>query len=967
MRKILIFAAVFLLNFHLIAQNRLIKGEKDYYLANTIVIKLKQVPASDMKGNVTLTSPIQKALSPYKISSAVSKFFAKNNLLLKGTQELEKIVTVNYSSGEDPVSLSKKISKISGIEWAEPKYARVVADGPNDPVFNADTTTLYNLYKINAKEAWKINNGNKNIIIAIIDSGVYWEHPDLMQNIHQNLGEDADGDGHTIEWDGTRWVLDPGDLDGIDNDGNGFADDLIGWDFGGTNGTPDNNPAEDAPTHGTLVAGVAGAVTNNGVGIASIGYNCSLMPVKGSREDLGNTYIIYSSEAIKYAADNGAKIINCSFSGYSYSKAEQEVIAYAVSKGALVVAAAGNNNNSIPTYPAGYEGVLSVAATNINDVRYPASSFGETIDVSAPGQKIYTTWGTEGYSTVSGTSLASPLVAGLAGLVKNQFKNYTPLQIGEQIRVTSDDISGLNTDSPLQHGMGKGRINAYKALTKTNAVSVRAQNVVFSDEGNNNGLIESGEMASISMSFMNYLSAVSNVQVTLSTSSPYVSIQNSTFNTGSISTLDSVKNSYNKFYFKVKENTPDTQKVSFLLTYSASGYSDYQWISVMVNRNFNTMDANNITLTLTSTGNLGYYDFPGNSLGNGFRYSGGENFLYEGSFMYGTSASRLVDAARFDSQHQNKEFKMVTPFTIKSSSKYADAEGYTVFNDNNASTNKLGIETKLIAYQYKTSPYDNFIILRTILTNNSGADINNLYTGWFLDVDLDDTDYDDDIVAYDAANKFIFAYDMNADPFKYYTGAALLTSQTQHIFAIDNTADNNGIDISSGFTKAQKWSILSGGVSKTSAGPSDISFLISAGPINISAGSYQNVAYVLAVGQSASDLKTIIANARIKYASIPNDAAIETKEVPGNYSLSQNFPNPFLSFTKIMYDLPKDDHVKIKVYDVLGRELTVLADENVAAGKHFVLFNGNRFPSGVYFYQMETSSFRQVKKMVIIK
>jgi subtilisin family serine protease len=965
MRKILIFAAVFLMNFQLIAQNRLIKGEKDYYLANTIVLKLKQVPSSDMNGNVALTSQIQKALSPYNISSAVSKFPAKKNLLLKGTQELAKIVTLNYTSGEDPANLSKKISKISGVEWAEPKYARIVTDGPNDPVFTADTTTLYNLYKINAKKAWNINSGNKNIIIAIIDSGVYWEHPDLMQNIHQNLGEDADGDGHTIEWNGTRWVLDPGDLDGIDNDGNGYADDLIGWDFGGTNGTSDNNPAEDAPTHGTLVAGVAGAVTNNGIGIASIGYNCSLMPVKGSREDLGNTYIIYSSEAIKYAADNGAKVINCSFSGYSFSRAEQEVITYAVSKGAVVIAAAGNNDNNIPTYPAGYEGVLSVAATNINDVRYPASSFGETIDVSAPGQKIYTTWSTEGYSTVNGTSLASPLVAGLAGLVKNQFPNYTPLQIGEQIRVTSDDIYNLNPDPTLQHGLGKGRINAYKALTTTNAVSVRAQNVVFNDEGNNNGLIESGEMASISMSFMNYLSPVSNVQVTLSTSSPYVSIQNATFNTGSIPTLDSVTNRNNKFYFKVNENAPDTQKVSFLLTYSAGGYSDYQWISVMVNQNFNTMAANNISLTITSNGNLGYYDFPGNWLGNGFRYAGGKNFLYEGSFMYGTSASRLVDAARFDNQNQNKEFKTVTPFTIKSSSKYADAEGYTVFNDNNASANKLGIETKLIAYQYKTEPYNNFIILRTILTNNSGFDINNLYTGWFLDLDLDDTDYDDDIVAYDAMNKFIYAYDKNADPFKYYTGAALLTSQSQHVFAIDNTANNGGIDISNGFTKAQKWSILSGGVSKTSAGPGDISFLISAGPISINAGSYQNVSYVLAVGQSAGDLKTIIANAKSKYSSIPDDAGEE--DVPESYYLSQNYPNPFSYFTRIIYDLPKDDYVKIKVYDILGREIAVLADGVENAGRHYKSFEGKQFASGVYFYQMETSSFRQTKKMVIIK
>jgi serine protease len=966
MRKILIFTAILLINFQLSAQSRLIKGDKDYYLSNTIVVKLKQTPAADINGNVTFSAQIQKALSSYNVTSAVQKCPAKSNSLLKGEQELEKIVSINYSSTDDPVNLSKKVSKISGIEWAEPKYIRLVSYDPNDPVYTANQTTQYNLYKINAKGAWDINKGSKSIIIGIIDSGVYWEHPDLLQNIHQNLGEDADGDGHTIEWDGSKWALDPGDLNGIDNDGNGYVDDLIGWDFGGMSGIQDNNPAEDSPTHGTLVAGVAGAVTDNGVGIASIGFNCSIMPVKGSRADFGSTYIFYTFEAIKYAVDNGAQIINCSFSGYSYSKAEQEVITYAVSKGALVVAAAGNDNTGEPTYPASYEGVLSVAATNASDKLWSASNYGETVDVSAPGQQIYTTWNTSGYSTVNGTSLASPLVAGLAGLVKSQFPGYTPLQIAEQIRVTTDDISGSNTDS-LNHRIGSGRINAYKALTTTNTISVRAKNVVFNDEGNNNGIIQSGETASISTSFVNYLSAVSNVTVTLSTSSPYVSIQNSTFNTGSIGALDSVKNSYNKFYFKVKDSAPGNQKVSFLLTYSGNGYSDYQWISLIVNQTYNTMAANKLTLTVTGTGNLGYNDFPDNSQGNGFRYSGGENFLYEGSFMYGTSASKLADAAHYTSTAQNKDFKQVTPFTIKSSSRYADAEGYAVFNDDNASTNKLGIETKLVAYQYKSSPYDSFIILRAVLTNKSGSDINNLYTGWFLDTDLDDTDYSDDIAAYDAVNKFIYVYDNNADPFKYYVGAAVLSSQNQGVFAIDNLTDNNGINISTEFTKDSKWSMLSGGLGKTTAGPSDISFVISAGPINISANSYQNVAYVLAAGESADDLKTIIANARIKFASIPNDAAIETEEVPGNYSLSQNFPNPFLSFTKIMYDLPKDDYVKIKVYDVLGREAAVLVDENVAAGKHFVLFNGNRFPSGVYFYQMETASFREAKKMVLIK
>jgi hypothetical protein len=279
----------------------------------------------------------------------------------------------------------------------------------------------------------------------------------------------------------------------------------------------------------------------------------------------------------------------------------------------------------------------------------------------------------------------------------------------------------------------------------------------------------------------------------------------------------------------------------------------------------------------------------------------------------------------------------------------------------------LGVETKILAYQYNSAPYNNFIIIRTVLSNKTASDITNFYTGWFLDLDLDDTDYSDDMVAYNAAGQFIYAYDSNFNPFKYYVGATLLTAQPLGVFAIDNLADNSGLSITPSFTKQTKWNMLSGGISKTTAGPSDISFMISAGPMTIRANSFQNVAYVLAVGQSVDDLKSIIAGSRQKYSFIPDDAGVEQTEIPSQYSLSQNFPNPFNSFTKINFDLPKEDYVKIRVFDAIGREVALLANGTIPAGKHSALFNGNSFPSGVYYYQIETSSFHSAKKMVLIK
>ena len=967
MRKILFFAPLLAISLQIYAQNGLLKSGKDYYLPNIVVIKLKQAPQADATGNITLPAEMNKALSPYSVSSAMQKFPGSKNSLYKGEPELNKIISLTCVSNEDPLIISKKISRIKGVEWAEPKYAREVTYDVNDPEFIANTLTQYNLYIIKAKEAWDVNRGNKSVIIGIIDTGVFWKHPDLTQNIYQNLREDADHDGHTIEFSGTGWVLDTGDLNGIDDDGNGYVDDLIGWDFGGTNGVPDNNPEEDSPIHGTLIAGVAGAVTNNGIGIASIGFNCSIMPVKGTRSDMDGRFVIFGFEGIKYAADNGAQIINCSFSGYAYSKAEQEVINYAVSKGALVVAAAGNDNIELPSYPSSYEGVLSVAASNALDKIWSATNYGANIDVIAPGQQIYSLWGTEGYRAVNGTSVASPLVAGLAGLVKSQFPNYTPLQVAEQIRITTDDIYSINADS-LRYKLGSGRINAYKALTTNNAVSVRAKNVKFNDEGNQNGILQSGELVSVGMDFYNYLSPVSNFQAVISTASPYVTISNSTFSSNSIETLGLVSNSNNKFYFRISSSVPYNQRINFLITYSGSSYTDFQWISVVVNQTHDVMADNNLVLSIASSGNIGFDDYPNNMQGMGFKYLDSENLLFEGSFMYGTSATKMVDAARVDSRTQNRDFKTVTPFVKKAANLYADSEGFAVFNDDNALTNKLGIETRLLAYTYRSVPNNNYIILRTVLTNNSGSDISNLYTGWFLDFDLDESNYNNNVVSYDNVNKLIYAYDPGGNPFKYYVGAALLTDQDLGVFAIENTLTNNGMDITPTFTKQTKWNMLSGGIAKTSAGPEDISVIISGGPINIPANSFKNVSFVLASGMTLNELKASIANSRTKYLAIPNDKGLDPLEIPLEYRLSQNYPNPFISFTKILYDLPTDDYVKIRVFDILGREVAVITDGFRSAGKNYIAhFNGNQFPSGVYFYRIETSSFTDTKKMVLIK
>ena len=491
MKKIFYFCLLSLFLFSSINAQNIIHNGNVLYLSNTIVVKLKP--------NYSINSiTLNKYSSKISVSES-AKLFPSKGILNKGEENLDRIYLLKYITSEDPVKAAELYSKQPGVEWAEPKFVRTItAYNPNDSLYLLNEQP--NLQRIRAADAWQISTGDTTVHIAIVDIGVDWHHPDLSGNILKTPGGK-----------------------------------LIGYDFGGLNGTPDNDPSEDSTVyHGTHVAGIASAVTNNKIGIASIGNTCKLIPIKASRFDqrapdvngvLGDPYIVYGDEAIKLAADLGAKVINCSWGGYSYSSLDQETINYAVSKGALVVASQGNDGKTDPFYPADYDGVLSVGwLQTTSDQILTESNYGTKVKVYAPGTYILSTWPTKagpafnGYNgNLSGSSMSAPLVSGLAGLVFSKFPNYTPLQVSEQIRVTADNIDSSN-NTMYNFLLGRGRINAYKALTLTNAVSVRAEEVNFIDKSNNAGLLEPGDTVSIGLNFINILNNIQNASIDISCS-----------------------------------------------------------------------------------------------------------------------------------------------------------------------------------------------------------------------------------------------------------------------------------------------------------------------------------------------------------------------------------------------------------------------------------------------------------------
>ncbi|MCC6396764.1 MAG: S8 family serine peptidase [Bacteroidetes bacterium] len=369
---------------------------------------------------------------------------------------LARIVECTIPLESDPLEVATQLSRLSFVEYAEPKYLHTLHDSPNDPQF----TNQIAFTRMNAVTGWSLGKGDSSVLIATIDGGTYWRHEDLLPNVRINAQEDANGNR----------LFDPGDLNGVDEDGNGFADDVVGWNF--TNSTPDPAGFTALPqsyAHGTATASHFGAVTSNGIGMAGSSWNCSLLPVCVASPTADNT-IQYGYEGIAYAAARGAKVINCSWGRLGgYSRFEQDVITAVTDGGALVVVAAGNDNvncDAVPHFPSNYRGVLSVGATgSTSDTRATFTNYGITVPVYAPGVDIVSAFVNGGYGNGgSGTSYSSPLVAGLAGILRTMHSGWTPAQVAAQIRMTADPIDLVN---PSYAGLlGKGRVNFARALTE---------------------------------------------------------------------------------------------------------------------------------------------------------------------------------------------------------------------------------------------------------------------------------------------------------------------------------------------------------------------------------------------------------------------------------------------------------------------------------------------------------------------
>jgi serine protease len=517
-------------------------------------------------------SEVDRTLAAIGVKVIRPRFITNPKKYKSGLPDLSLIYQIKYEKDIPPLTAADLLLQHKCFAYAEPMTVAGLLEAPNDPNY---ATSTY-LTSMNAEAAWNIHKGEDDtvgVILAIVDSGVKWNHQDLIANLWNNLGEDMDGDSTTIQQSGSTWILDTGDLNGIDDDGNGFVDDLIGWDFAVDSLLTQGNDPYDAFWHGTYVAGIADQRTNNGVNGASIPWNVQLMPISCNYPGSSGIYDGYNG--IIYAAENGADVINCSWGGTDRGLSEEEAIQYAFGLGSIIVAAAGNSGAAI-LYPSAYPTVVGVTSVWNSGVKVSFSAFGVHVDVCTPSENIWTVTMNGGQALTSAgyTSYASPIAAGLTALIRSAHHDWTSEQVINQLIGTSTNLDSVNASYINQ--LGDGMLNAYAALSEINPTPEQELRLAFNpaydvfqpNDANGNHALERSETFSLNLRVRNYSFGVStnNMTCTLSTTDATVTILNNTFN--SLLPSDGYGWLNNAFLCQVSA-TAATKYVIFSLTITA--------------------------------------------------------------------------------------------------------------------------------------------------------------------------------------------------------------------------------------------------------------------------------------------------------------------------------------------------------------------------------------------------------------
>jgi len=910
------------------------------YLKGQILVKIHTQHAEKCTKSKIAIPEITQFIQETKVNS-IEKLFPNHESIDKSKSENKNKVDLStiYRFKFDPSIPVKKIlnqiQKLPAVDYAEKEYLNRLTYTPNDTL----NIRQWYLGAIDAYRAWDIEKGDSSVVIAIVDTGSDTAHADLISSFALNHD-------------------DP--INGIDDDGDGYTDNFYGWDIANN----DNDPSFSISGHGTNVASIAAASTDNITGISGVGFNARILSVRIDDENTGQLTAAF--EGIVYAADQGAFIINNSWGSFSFSQVGQDIVNYAaINKGALVVGAAGNGpfsgpnagiGTEAPFYPAAYENVLSVGSLLEGDTIKASSNFGYWLDIFAPGEDMLTARENNSYGISGGTSMAAPVISGVAALIKSHFPELNAKQVAQKMLSTADQVDAINA-AKFQGKMGVGRVNAFRALSDTLSPGIDFENKQISD--GNDEVFAPGDTLRISGDFINYLAPSSNVQASLTPLNKGVEVIGDKINLGQIETLGSRSNQNKPFLAVIKPEIGFNQKVTFEVRISANNgsYLRKTHFNLELNPDFLTVNKNKLTVTLASNGSIGFSGSD-NQLGEGIKFLSGNSLLFDGSFMLGNSANFVMDRYR-NQNGMDRDFEIEEAVRAVSATQSAFQASASFKNKKEGEPPKVSITQQNFVFDRPSLNKSIIYVYR--IENISSSLLTNLHAGMIMDWDI--VNFDKNKINNDQQRRMgiSFATDTNI-----FIGLQALNDELNYFhYAIDNTQNGRGgVNITDGFSEAEKFQVLSNNrmqAGMSSAEGNDILDVVSMGPFSLEPDSIKFISFAVSVSENMNELLQESDSLKDVFQSL----VLSIEELP---KISGNemrvFPNPANQEVNVELKLLNPEKINFKIMDLKGG-LIYENDQFYGEGEHNITLSTSSWKTGLYLLEVKGESFTKKNNFVV--
>lgn len=869
------------------------------------------------------------------LEQAEQRSYAKRTQSV-GTEQLSRYGVIHLAGPLNASLLAAKLRSLGLAGRAQVMPEQRIVGEPNDP----EVYRQYYLTRIDAYRAWDVVPNGSVSIVAIIDTGIDTLHSDLQGSIWRNAGETG---------------LDAGLRDrrsnGVDDDGNGFIDDWFGWDFVGVDGSkPDNAPLPGNP-HGTHVGGIVAAQTNNNIGMAGVGRNVLVMPVKVGRDDPSSQTVSRSADGILYAAAMRADVINCSFGSNSPTFADVSVVQKATEMGCVIVGAAGNDASNQAFYPAAYSEAISVAATNNADLLATFSNYHSTVDVAAPGVGIFSTIPRNSYASYDGTSMAAPIVSAIAAMVRRCFPSYTPAQVRAAILAGCDNIDTLN---PGYDGViGTGRVNAFNSCSNRSSRWCIVSGSTLTDAFGN-GVFLSADTVLLRLTLRNMLSDLADARLVIRPLDTLLRIIDAEVQLGAVPS-QAERELPSPARLVIGSNVGQDARFSIrALVYDGSQLVGSETITAIANPTYATLEETDIAVTVNSSGNIGYNDYSSNEQGVGFRYKGSTSLLFEGALMLGTRADRVMNVARgFETSQKDVSFSPLRNAGLRSDSVVSGKRVTTAFNDSGDAA-PLGLAITRNVYARTEDSLRNTVLAVLEITNTTSLAVKDIYAAYFFDFDIG-ANGANNVAAWDNETGSFFQYSLS-NPLLPRVAITMISPLPINGFAVDNDGAPDCPSIYDAFTPSEKWSMMSQGLKRRFSTPTDASFVVGGGPFSIEPGASQQIAFILAAGTSNAQLRSALRAAR-NAASAQGVQVQPYTPLPYRDALLHVSGSPLLTPgpAEIVYSLTTPSNVVLDVIDITGRSVSTLYSENdVLGGDHTITVSIPEISQGAYFIRLTT-------------